>query len=162
MMGRNDAKSGRRQLAKERNPHSRVCRLRRGTDEMINFLYTVGFASVLALCPVLARADDAPVTPAADAVPAAAAPATSTAPPAVAPPAAPIPAPPPPANPAPVVPPVSPPAAASQAVVTPPVVTMPPTTTPRASHSYHRVYRHWRRGHPLKHETTTPGDAPAR
>jgi hypothetical protein len=129
---------------------------------MINFLYTVGFVSVLALWPVIALADDVPAPPAADAAPGAAAPATNTAPPAVAPPAAPIPAAPPPANPAPVIPAVSPPAAASPVVATPPVETMPPTTTRKVSHYHHRVSRHARRGHPLKHETTTPGDAPAR
>ena len=53
---------------------------------MINFLYTVGFVSVLALWPVIALADDVPAPPAADAAPGAAAPATNTAPPAVAPP----------------------------------------------------------------------------
>jgi|ERR1700722_4804002 hypothetical protein len=129
---------------------------------MIHFLYTVGFVSALALWPVIALADDVAAPPAADAAPGAAAPATNTAPPAVAPPAAPIPAAPPPANPAPVIPAVSPPAAASPVVATPPVETMPPTTTRKVSHYHHRVSRHARRGHPLKHETTTPGDAPAR
>jgi hypothetical protein len=132
------------------------------------------FVATLVLSSAIALADDAPAPPAADSAPAAAAPATNAAPPAVAPPSPPLPAAQPaaepgpspvapsPATPASDIPTASPPVANSPIVVAPPIETITPTPAPQVTHHHRRYYRHWRAGHPIKHDATTPGDAPAR